>query len=53
MTTTAIAAAVPTGTWKVDPAHSSVEFSVKHLGIATVRGKFNEFEGHPPDRRRP
>jgi polyisoprenoid-binding protein YceI len=36
---------VPTGTWTVDPAHSSVEFSVKHLGIATVRGKFNEFEG--------
>jgi polyisoprenoid-binding protein YceI len=36
---------LPTGTWSVDPAHSSVEFSVKHLGIATVRGVFNEFEG--------
>jgi polyisoprenoid-binding protein YceI len=36
---------LPTGTWAVDPAHSSVEFSVKHLGIATVRGVFNEFEG--------
>jgi polyisoprenoid-binding protein YceI len=36
---------VPTGTWAVDPAHSSVEFAVKHMGIATVRGKFNEFEG--------
>jgi polyisoprenoid-binding protein YceI len=36
---------LPTGTWTVDPAHSSVEFSVKHLGIATVRGAFNEFEG--------
>jgi polyisoprenoid-binding protein YceI len=45
MGTTAIATAVPTGTWKVDPAHSNIEFSVKHLGIATVRGKFNEFEG--------
>jgi polyisoprenoid-binding protein YceI len=32
------------GTWSVDPAHSSVEFAVKHLGIATVRGVFNEFE---------
>jgi polyisoprenoid-binding protein YceI len=37
--------ALPTGTWNVDPVHSSVEFHVKHLGIATVKGKFKEFEG--------
>ena len=36
---------VPAGTWTVDPAHSSVGFAVKHLGIATVRGKFDKFEG--------
>jgi polyisoprenoid-binding protein YceI len=36
---------VPTGTWTVDPAHSSVEFAVKHMGIATVRGSFGTFEG--------
>ena len=36
---------LPTGVWSVDPAHTSVEFSAKHLGIATVRGVFNEFEG--------
>jgi polyisoprenoid-binding protein YceI len=36
---------IPTGVWSVDPAHSRVEFSAKHLGIATVRGVFNEFEG--------
>jgi polyisoprenoid-binding protein YceI len=36
---------VPAGTWAVDPAHSTVGFSVKHLGIATVRGKFDQFEG--------
>ena len=36
---------IAAGTWTVDPAHSSVEFSVKHMGIANVRGKFNEFEG--------
>jgi polyisoprenoid-binding protein YceI len=36
---------IPTGTWTVDPAHSAVGFSVKHMGIATVRGKFTEFEG--------
>jgi polyisoprenoid-binding protein YceI len=36
---------VPPGTWRVDPAHSSVQFAVKHMGIATVRGKFTRFEG--------
>jgi polyisoprenoid-binding protein YceI len=36
---------LPAGTWKVDPIHSGVEFQVKHLGIATVKGQFNEFEG--------
>ena len=23
---------VPTGEWKIDPAHTSVEFAVKHMG---------------------
>jgi polyisoprenoid-binding protein YceI len=36
---------IATGTWTADPAHSSFGFSVKHLGIATVRGTFGEFEG--------
>lgn len=35
----------PTGTWNVDPAHSRIGFAVRHLGISTVRGAFNEFEG--------
>jgi polyisoprenoid-binding protein YceI len=35
----------PAGTWTVDAAHSRVGFAVKHLGIATVRGQFKEFEG--------
>lgn len=39
------ATAIPTGTWAVDPIHSNVEFSVKHVGIATVKGRFNDFEG--------
>ena len=38
-------ARVPTGTWHVDPTHSSVEFEIKHMMIATVRGRFTEFEG--------
>jgi polyisoprenoid-binding protein YceI len=36
---------IAAGTWTVDPVHSNVEFSVKHMGIANVRGKFTEFEG--------
>jgi polyisoprenoid-binding protein YceI len=39
------ATAVPTGTWTVDRTHSTVGFAVKHMGIATVRGQFNEFAG--------
>lgn len=31
--------------WSIDPAHSQVQFSVKHMGISTVRGTFNEFTG--------
>lgn len=31
--------------WTIDPSHSSIEFSVKHLGIATVRGRFRQFSG--------
>ncbi|MCD6727336.1 MAG: YceI family protein [Solirubrobacteraceae bacterium] len=36
---------VPVGIWVVDPTHSSVAFAVKHMGIATVRGSFGDFEG--------
>ena len=32
-------------TYKVDPAHTSITFSVRHLGINTVKGQFKEFEG--------
>ena len=33
------------GTYAIDPSHSTVEFVVRHLGLAKVRGRFNEFEG--------
>jgi polyisoprenoid-binding protein YceI len=45
MSATATTTVIPTGTWTVDPAHSKVGFAVKHMGIATVRGEFTEFEG--------
>ncbi len=32
-------------TYKIDPVHSSVAFSVKHMVISNVKGKFQEFTG--------
>lgn len=31
--------------WNLDSYHSTVGFSVRHLGISKVRGKFNTYEG--------
>jgi polyisoprenoid-binding protein YceI len=33
------------GTWAIDVSHSSVNFKVKHLGLAKTRGRFTDFEG--------
>jgi polyisoprenoid-binding protein YceI len=33
------------GTWTIDTSHSSVNFKVKHLGVAKTRGRFTQFEG--------
>jgi polyisoprenoid-binding protein YceI len=44
-TATATNTAIPTGTWDVDPVHSRIGFAVKHMGVATVRGEFHDFEG--------
>ena len=41
--TTATRAA--TSTWQLDPVHSSIEFSVKHMMMTTVRGRFKKFHG--------
>jgi polyisoprenoid-binding protein YceI len=32
-------------TWKIDPAHSLIEFAVRHLMITTVKGRFGGVEG--------
>src|SRR2546422_4583256 len=32
-------------TWKIDPAHSNVEFAVRHLMISTVKGHFADVSG--------
>jgi polyisoprenoid-binding protein YceI len=31
------------GNWQLDPYHTQIEFSAKHLGMMTVRGYFDEF----------
>lgn len=33
------------GTWVIDPTHTEVGFSVRHLAISKVRGKFERFSG--------
>lgn len=30
--------------WKIDPAHSEINFKVKHLVVSTVTGHFNQFD---------
>jgi polyisoprenoid-binding protein YceI len=32
-------------TWAIDPSHSHVEFGVRHLMIATVKGRFTDVKG--------
>jgi polyisoprenoid-binding protein YceI len=34
----------PTGTWGLDPVHSSAHFAVKHMVVATFRGQFDDFD---------
>ncbi|CAG7844426.1 Protein YceI [Pseudoclavibacter triregionum] len=36
---------IPAGTWNIDPTHSTVSFTVRHLAISKVKGAFEQFEG--------
>jgi len=36
---------VPEGAWEVDPARSNVGFTVRHLKVAKVRGRFGQITG--------
>lgn len=31
--------------WNIDPAHSGIDFAVRHMRIATVHGRFAQFSG--------
>jgi len=33
-----------TGTWQIDPVHSDVSFTVRHMMVSKVRGHFTDFE---------
>jgi polyisoprenoid-binding protein YceI len=33
------------GTWVIDPVHSELGFTVRHMMVSKVRGKFERFEG--------
>ena len=41
----AASAAAQAGTWQIDPNHTAAEFSVRHLGVSTVRGVFSKITG--------
>ena len=32
--------------WQIDPAHSQIQFSVRHMMISNVRGRFENFTGN-------
>ena len=42
---TTVATEIPTGTWSIDPVHSSIGFGVKHFGVSTFRGSFKAAAG--------
>ncbi|MCU1367981.1 MAG: YceI family protein [Ilumatobacteraceae bacterium] len=48
MTDTTTATTIPgytAGTWTIDATHSEVGFSIRHMMVSKVRGKFTKFEG--------
>jgi len=38
-------ATIPAGTYRLDPVHSSAGFAVKHMVVATFRGRFEDYAG--------
>jgi polyisoprenoid-binding protein YceI len=51
MSTTEQITQIPTGTWKLDPVHSSVGFGVSYSGVGTFRGTFEDFDANLVDGR--
>src|SRR6266849_3638499 len=40
-----LSALAQTSTWNIDPAHSTAQFTVRHLGISNVTGSFTKVTG--------
>lgn len=51
MSTTTEITTLPTGTWSLDPVHSSIAFAVKHNTVTTFRGSFDEVDAKLHDGR--
>lgn len=51
MSTTQQTTGIPTGTWSLDPVHSSIGFAVSYSGVGTFRGSFGEFDATLVDGR--
>ncbi|WP_406271354.1 YceI family protein [Nocardia sp. NBC_00881] len=43
--TTGTANTLTAGTWAIDPTHSTLGFSVRHLMVSKIRGRFTDFSG--------
>jgi polyisoprenoid-binding protein YceI len=42
---------IPTGTWNLDPVHSSIGFAIRYSGVGTFRGTFEDFDAKLVDGR--
>ena len=45
MTTAVGVQKLSAGTWAIDPVHSSINFSVRHLMVGKIHGRFDQFSG--------
>ena len=45
MTTAVGTQKLSAGTWAIDPVHSSINFSVRHLMVGKIHGRFDQFSG--------
>ena len=48
---TAQTTGIPTGTWGLDPVHSSIGFAIRYSGIGTFRGTFSDYDAKLVDGR--
>src|SRR5580692_12651024 len=45
LTFTAAAASAQISKWQIDPAHSEADFTIRHMGISNVHGRFGNISG--------